>query len=123
MANAPDPRKLAAEQRAEAARNARYRVDLDGTQYTFRLGEMSANDVRLLREQAGMSVPDLVRQLYAVWDMDSGAALLWMARRQAGEKNLTFAEVADNLRLDQVLSVWHEDDPEPVEGGMQDPPA
>lgn len=123
MANAPDPKRLAAEQRVEAARNARYRLEFDGAQYTFRLGEMSASDVRLLREQAGMSVPDLVRQMHAPWDMDSGAALLWMARRQAGEKALTFDEVADNLRLDQLLFVWHEDDPEPVEEGPQDPPA
>lgn len=117
----PAARRVA-EQRASAAKDARFVIAVDGREHTFRLGEMTASDVRALRDQAEMTVPDLVRPTYdhnALWDLAAAAAMVWMARRQAGEKGLTFAEVADNLRLDQLLVVRHEDDIEPVIDGPE----
>lgn len=118
MAKAPDPRKLAAEKRAEVARNSRYVVTVDGESFTFRLGEVTAVDVRELRREAGMGVPEMVAQAEfqagSIWDIDSAAALIWMARRQAGDL-VPFSEVAESLRLDQVIEIRHEDTVEPVE--------
>lgn len=126
MATAPDPRRLAAERRAEAARNARFVLNVDGDKYVFRLGDVTATDVRELRNQAGMSVPEMAAQTQdlasSFWDIDSAAALIWMARRQMGELTVPFREVADGLRMDQVIEIRHEDTPEDVED-YPDPPA
>lgn len=123
MAEAPDPRRLAAERRAELARNLRYRITVDGTEYVFRLGDVTARQVRALREEAGMQVPELVRQVVieeATWDIDCTAGMIWLARLQAGE-TVPFAAVLDALRLDQVLVVAEDYDPEPAED-YPDPP-
>lgn len=123
MAEAPDPRRLAAERRAELARNLRYRITVDGTEYVFRLGDVTARQVRALREEAGMQVPELVRQVVieeATWDIDCTAGMIWLARLQAGE-TVPFAAVLDALRLDQVLVVAEDYDPEPSED-YPDPP-
>lgn len=125
MANAPDPRKLAAEKRAEVARWQRWVITVnDQPPVVFRLGDLTASLVRELRQQTGMNIPEMLVQAEfqpgSMWDIDSTAALIWMGRRQAGDA-VTFADVADDLRLDQVINICHEDDPEPVEA-YPDPP-
>lgn len=124
MAEAPDPRRLAAERRAEAARNLRYRITVDDAEYVFRLGDVTARHVRALRDEAGMRIPDLVRQVVdpeATWDIDCTAGMIWLARLQAGDR-VSFDYVLGELRLDQILTVADEDEPEPAED-FPDPPA
>lgn len=120
MASAPDPRKLASQQRAEVARWSRWVITIDdGAPMTFRLGEVTALDTLELRRQASMNVAQILVQAEmiagTVWDIDATAALIWMARRQAGDTDLTFVDVAGSLRLDQVIEIRHEDAPEPAE--------
>lgn len=126
MASAPDPRRVAAETRAEVARWQRWVILVDGDKHVFRMGDVTASDVRELRQQSGMAIPQVVSQAEDLgsffWDIDSSAALIWMARRQAGERDLRFSEVADTLRLDQVIEIRHEDTPEAAED-FPDPPA
>lgn len=115
-----------AEKRAEVARWQRWIILIEGEKFVFRMGDLTASDVRELRKQSGMGIPEMVAQAElspgtSMWDIDSSAALIWMARRQAGERDLKFDEVADTLRLDQVIEIRHEDTPEPAEE-FPDPP-
>ena len=113
MATAPDPRKIAAQQRADDAKNMRYVVSVDDTDYVFRFGEMTARDVRDLRRE-GLTIVNLLQGL-RVADFDYLAAVIWMARRQAGEPNLSLDRVESEIRLDQAISTKDENEPEPVE--------
>lgn len=55
---------------------------------------MTALDVRALREQTGMSYNRLIRVATQDMDIDLLAAIVWMARRVNGERDLTYTEVA-----------------------------
>lgn len=120
MATAPDPRKFAVE---EAATRGSIRVVLtvDDDDYTLRFGELTARDVRELREH-GLTVSDVLTGVQSVvGSLDLFAAAVWLARRQAGE-DVDFDKVIDGLRLDQVVASRDEDDAEPAED-FPDPPA
>lgn len=121
MARAPDPRRLAAEKRKQAADELRWVVEFDGAEHTFRLSDMSAVDVGALRREAQLSLGDLVG-LVEQGVFDAQVALLWMARRQAGEARLAFADVAADVTLGQVVYVREESGPEPEEGAPDPPP-
>lgn len=124
MASALNPRALAAQQRSEAFVNYRIVLTLDGQDFTFRLGDLNALEVRALRREAQMTVPEMTRGVEEQ-ETDCVAALVWLSRRQAGERGLTFEQVASRVTAGQTVTVRHEDDPEPEgeDGGYPDPPA
>lgn len=124
MAEAPDPVKFAAMQRAEMARNLRYVLTVNDVEYVFRLGELTAEEVGLLR-QADMTPRDLLVGIDGeVEELDRFAAVMWMARRHKGEVDLGVAdyrEMIRALRFDMVISAQAETDPE-AEVEFPDPP-
>lgn len=123
MAEAPDPVRFAAEQRAEMARNLRYVVSIDDAEYVFRLGELTAEEVGLLR-QVGLVPRDLLVGIDAeVAALDLFAAVVWMARRHKGEDMGVddYRDLLRELRFDQVITAQAETDPEP-EVEFPDPP-
>lgn len=113
MATAPDPRRLAARQKAEAAQAMRWVVDLGDEQVTFRMADVTALDVGALRKVAGMSVSEAIL-LASAGEIDGVAALIWLARRQAGEKP-SWPQIAESLTLDHEIIITPEDQPEAAE--------
>jgi len=99
MATAPLP----GTSRRAAADEVTLTVKVDGTPHTFRPTEMTARLVGDLRRATGMGVNGLMQ--LAIGDdpdIDILAAIVWMARRQAGEA-VTYETVADSITYDSDL--------------------
>ncbi len=89
-------------------------VRLDDQCFTFRLGEMSALDAGALRRATGLSFPQLMRCANDAPDLDTAAALIWLARRQNGEPTLAYETVAAGVTPRNAPSfVAEEDDDSP----------
>ncbi len=98
MAPAPDP---GAARRAAA----HITISVDGTIYTMRPSELSAADGAKVRAATGMSLRSILAAAQTDPDLDVIAAVVWLARRQAGE-NVGFAEVAEAIGYDvKILPV------------------
>lgn len=126
MAKAPDPRALARKNRAEAAANYRLTIHLNGVDHVFRLADVRASDVAALRQATGWRVIDLARELSSAFpEADAVAAGVWLARRQAGERDLPYDAVADLVTVGSDYDATFYDDIEraPDDGGFPDPPA
>lgn len=121
MATAPDPRRLAEQARADSAKAVRWVIEVgDDKPYVFRMGSMTALDVQALRQGPGMTVGEALR-LAQRGELDGVVALLWLARRQAGETRLTWEYVADRVSLDQPVLLTVEDSAEPDGEAHPDP--
>ncbi len=96
MATAPEP---GASRRADA----HISISVDGTVYTMRPSELSAVDGAKVRAQTGMSLRSLLSAAETDPDLDVIAAVVWLARRQAGEK-ITFDEVAEAIGYDAKIA-------------------
>ncbi len=107
MATAPRPGGT----RREEAAKASVTITVDGVAHTFRPVEVSANMIGQLRRATGMSLAECMEAAQKSPDLDVLAAMVWLARRQAGEA-ITYDEVADALTYDTELEV---DDAEPEE--------
>ncbi len=83
-------------------------IDVNGKRYTMRTSEMTARDSALLRKQTGMSARLLLAAAAKDPDLDVVAAIVWLARRQAGEADVTFDEVAAEIGYD--LDIQQVDD-------------
>lgn len=75
-------------------------IRLDGTTYTVTQGEMTGQLVMHLRRETGYSFRGLLVAAAKDPDIDVIAALVWLARRQAGELLLSFEEVAEEIGYD-----------------------
>lgn len=75
-------------------------VQVDGTTYTVRQGDMTSIDVMHLRRETGYSFRGLMVAAARDPDIDVIAALVWLARRQAGELLLGFEDVALEIGYD-----------------------
>jgi hypothetical protein len=106
MANAPRP---GASRRAEAEAMT-ITIKVDGAVYTVRPGEVTANLVGQLRRVTGFSLQGLMAAAGEDPDLDVIAALVWMARRQAGE-NVNYEKVADSISYESDIE--SQDEPEP----------
>lgn len=85
--------------------------------YTMRLSELTAKDSAALRRQTGMSTRLLLSAASTDPDLDTVAALVWLARRQAGDE-VTFDDVAEEIGYDaDIESVEEpaEEDPDSPE--------
>lgn len=120
MATAPDPRRVAAERQAEANRNFRIVLTHNGQGYTFRLGEVTALDVRALREAAGTNPVEAVNDAMA-GDLTALASVIFLARRQEGGSP-SWAEIAGTLTMGDTYVIDPVDTAEPAEQ-FPDPPA
>lgn len=92
------------------------RISLDGKMHTLRPGELSAVDVGECRRQAPMKfaqVLAVVREKAddaSEYDIDITAILIWLARRQHGEPNLRYREVADAITYNSDFTPVPEND-------------
>lgn len=97
-AQAPRP---GAARRADAE-NTSITIKVDGKAVgTLRPNELSAKDAALLRRETGMSLAGVLRAGMADPDIDVFAAMVWLARRQAGDETVTFEEVAEEFTYDR----------------------
>ena len=99
---APDPRQLAAQQRADAAARVRWSISVNGKTVDFVLSEMTAREYQALERGPGWSIGE-------IWDgctrgqLDRLAAAWWLARRQAGEKTLDWDTLLDEVSWGDVI--------------------
>lgn len=118
MATAPQP---GASRRAAAALDdIAITVVVDDVAHVFRPGEMSALDASALRKEAGMSLRSLLSQINDDPDLDVVAAIVWLARRQAGNP-ASFTEVAEAISYQSTISAG--DDAPAVEEDPDSPEA
>lgn len=117
----PPARKVTAANRAKAAaaadaeQEAGVKITLDGVDYVVRQGDLNGRLTRELRQQTGCSFQKLIKELDTDPDIDSVAALVWLARRIEGEA-VTYDEVAEEVGYDadiDVNTVSQEDAGEP----------
>lgn len=93
------------EKQRKDALNEGLSVNVDGTVYTVRLGDLKGSDTAALRRSTGYSWMGLMRAAQLDPDLDVIAALVWMSRRLAGERLLEFDEVADELGYDSDVDI------------------
>lgn len=74
-------------------------VEVDGQKYLLAARDMTALDVRAMREELGYSFVGLLNQAKQDMDVDLLAGIVWMSRRINGEPLLTYAEVASEMRV------------------------
>lgn len=111
MAKAPRP---GAGQRAKEARQV-YKVTLDGEDHYLRMGEVTAIDTGELRRQTGFGLRHLGYALLADPDIDIVAAVVWLCRRQAGERALALETVAGAITYDTEIAIDVVDDKDAAE--------
>jgi hypothetical protein len=102
-------------------------ITLDGTKHAVYPNLLTAKDIAAVRAQAGMSVRKLVELAGDDPDIDVIAALVWVARCQAGEK-VSLSDVSDGITYESKLEVAEQeaplDDDHPLpEGGLSGPPS
>lgn len=98
MATAPRP---GAGRRA-AADEVTLTVNLDGEAYVFRPNDTTAKMAGELRRECGMSVNKIMALAADDPDLDVIAAVVFLARRQRGEK-VTYDEVASAITYGSEL--------------------
>lgn len=89
----------------DAALNEGITVNLDGVDYTVRMGDLSSVDTMALRRATGFSFMGLMRAASADPDIDLIAALVWLSRRVDGEKLLDFDQVAQEIGYDAEIDL------------------
>lgn len=81
-------------------------VTFEEQQHVYRHNELTAIDVRDCRKETGFTPNRLIGLLGDTDpDIDSLAALLWLARRQNGERGLRYDAVASQIRQSSVITV------------------
>jgi len=70
----------------------RLKASMDGKEWILDLEEVTGDDVLEVRRATGMSLKSLLSAAYDDPDIDSFAAIVWLARR-AGEPNLKLGDV------------------------------
>jgi hypothetical protein len=94
---------------------------IDGVRYTLRPGQITGEDFRLFRSDTGQPL-QIFDAATSTMGIDTLAAMIWIARRQAGERKLSYLDVEKSLTLESVqsLEVDIEDD-ELRAGEIEDP--
>lgn len=80
---------------------------IDGTVHKVVMGDLCALDVKALREQVGLSFPNLLGKIFSDdSDIDLIAAAVWLARRvNGGEPNLKYVDVAGEMGYDVIEKI------------------
>lgn len=85
--------------KTEAARKAALedgvKITFDGQEYVVKAGDITAQIARQFRREVGMSFMKVIEELQEDPDIDSVAAVVWLARLIGGE-DVTLDEVAIN---------------------------
>ncbi len=102
------------------------KVRIQGTEYDVaEVGRLSLLDFMELKKQSGMNVEDVTEPLAtggeSILSTNEGvmalAGLIWLTRRKAGERDLSFEQACD-FPLDELEFL---DDDEPTEVETVDP--
>ena len=93
-------------------------ITVDETSYTFRPSEVSAVDSAMVRREVGMSLQSIMGAALKDPDIDVIAAIVWLARRQAGE-DVSFEDVASGLTYDSDYE--QSDEPAPEDPDLPQP--
>lgn len=94
---------------------------IEGIRYTLRPGQITGEDFRAYRKVTGQNLPIFTATETEV-GLDVLAAMVWIARRQAGERKLSYLDVEKVLTLDALQSLEVEIDDDTVdEGELEDP--
>jgi hypothetical protein len=81
------------------------RLVVAGEAYEVRAGDLTALDSRALRQQVGMTFPQVMEGMQSAPDIDLVAALMWLARRIKGERDLTYDDVAADVDYAKALDI------------------
>lgn len=81
------------------------KITVDGEEYVVRAGDLSALDSRALRKEVGVSFIQLIDELTTNADIDSIAAIMWLARRIKGEATLRYETVAAEVGYDVLDTI------------------
>lgn len=104
------------EEKRQAELDLGLTVNVNGEDYTVRQGDLTSMDTMALRRETGFSFRGLIEAFQRDPDIDLIAALVWLARRIAGERLLSFEDVARDIDYDVDLDVIEvaeaESDPE-----------
>lgn len=95
----------ASKQAQDEALDFGVRITIDKDVYEIRAGDLNALDSMELKRQVGMTFPQLVVETSAGNpDLVEFAAIIWLARRLAGERDLPFTDVAVDIDYRKILN-------------------
>jgi hypothetical protein len=80
-------------------------INVDGTEYVVREGDLTALDTMALRRETGMSFVDVMMAFAKHPDIDLVATLVWLARRINGERVLPYEAVATQINYDSTIEL------------------
>lgn len=81
------------------------RITIGDEVYEIRAGDLNALDAMELKRQVGMTFPQLVVETSAGNpDLPEFAAIIWLARRLRGERDLAFTDVAVDIDYKAILN-------------------
>ncbi len=72
-------------------------IALNGKTYKLAMSDCTALDAKDCRRQTGMSLNTIFGSASGESDLDSIAAMVWLARRHDGERELTYDDVASEI--------------------------
>lgn len=91
--------ELEEDKRQADATDVGLKVTASGVVYEIHFGELSGLDVLALRKQTGYTTFNLLQMVFdGQTDVDVFAAIVWLARRAAGEQRLRFEDVAATIK-------------------------
>ena len=80
-------------------------ITVGGVRYEISEGEVCGADVRDLRRATGYSFRGLLEAFTGDdGDLDHVASIVWLSRRMAGERHLSFDDVARDVTYDQLVA-------------------
>jgi hypothetical protein len=104
-----------AEAKEEAEQGHRIAMEVDGTQYVIAAKDLTALDVRAMRDQLGYTYNGLVKRATQDMDVDIVAAIVWLSRRIYGEPDLDYDAVAAVMTYETTYSFVDPKDVTPPE--------
>lgn len=84
-------------ERRQAIKSMAVSVVIDGETYSARFADVDPLTAAECRKVLGFSVRQLFQYCAEDPDLDVVAGLIWIARRQRGEKKVTYAECSEGL--------------------------
>lgn len=82
----------------------------DGEPQVINVWELGPKDSRDFRQETGDALlPFIQSSMGGAIDLDLVPALLWLAKRQAGDMTVTVAEIEDGITLRDLQDKWGED--------------
>jgi hypothetical protein len=95
---------------------------LDGVRYTMHPGLVTGEDARLYRAETKAALPIMNVEADQI-SIDTLAAMIWVARRQAGERQLKYVDVERVVTLEKLSTIEFSTDDDADDEGVEDPNA